>query len=114
MDNARGMTLVEVVVALLILTTGLLAAAAGATTSARLLAEGRRATALAAAATAVLEDFRAMDCGVATGGTRTVGEVVLRWTVARTGAVVEITLDAEEPVPTGIRRWRFVLGRWCG
>lgn len=114
MHDVRGMTLVEVVVALLILTTGLLATAAAAAGSARLLADGQRAATIAAAATTVLEEFRAAECAVVGPGARTVGDVALRWTVSRAGAVAEIALIAEEPTRTGLRRWRFVLGRWCG
>ena len=91
--DARGLTLVELVVAVMIFTVGLLGLASTAGVVVRQMGEGNSQTIAAQAATSRFESLRATPCLAVTGGTATarygVSEVWVRTTAPRSIIVTD-------------------------
>lgn len=85
----KGFTLLEVLVALVVLSTGILGLAANAALVSRLVGDGSRLTLAATAATARLEQLRAVPCASVTAGTAVTRGIEERWTLTPIGPAGE-------------------------
>ncbi len=79
MLNARGFTIVEVLVALLVLTVGLLGTFSTFASGARTLTDGHSSVEVATNAAALLEQIRGSGCGETPGGSWNGTSVNYRW-----------------------------------
>lgn len=105
--RARGVTLVEVLVALLVFAVGALGLAAETAALTRLVARTRRAVRVSAAAAERLERLQAGACNARTNGTELVMQggsalAALHWSWSRAGAGYEVRLvTAPGPLTMG-------------
>lgn len=110
-NNHRGVTLIEVVVALLVLTVGAIALAGLAATVARMVDSGARATRLAALIGERVEILQGSACNGPTQGRERRDRFELRWTVAPDGGGRRLTVWATSSttrIPRAITITRFV------
>jgi prepilin-type N-terminal cleavage/methylation domain-containing protein len=81
MSHARGMTIIEVLVAVLVLSVGLLALTTTAAGVSRMIDDGRRSTEAAALAAERIELLRASGCPAVGTGSATRGSFAVSWNV---------------------------------
>lgn len=85
MRHARGMTIVEVLVAVLVLSVGLLALTTAAAGVSRMIDDGRRSTEAAALAAERIDLLRASGCPAAEAGSTASGSFTIAWAVVAAG-----------------------------
>lgn len=103
--QARGFTLIELVVAVTVLAVGVLAVTASAVPLARLVRRGGMQTASAAVAGAEIEVLRAAGCaGPAAGTVASGGGFRLTWSVRAGGRLRDVTVVATYPWGPGSHR----------
>lgn len=114
MNDTRGFSLVEVIVAMVILTVGVLGLAASARAVSSLTTEGGRMSGAAAAASSQFEMLRAGTCSTMAGGTGTAADgYSLSWTVATSGLLKQVTLAVSYSTGRKIRSTTFVTYISC-
>lgn len=82
MNNARGFTVVEVVIAIVILSLGILGLVSTAAQVTRMVGQGARYSQAGALATERFEQLRATTCASMTSGSETRGGYYIRWSVS--------------------------------
>jgi prepilin-type N-terminal cleavage/methylation domain-containing protein len=102
--RARGVTLIELLLAITVLAVGALAVAATAAPLARLVRWGGAQSASAAAAGAVIEKLRAAGCAALAPGAATRGGLSLGWQAAPGGRLRAVTVAATYPWGAGSHR----------
>ncbi len=86
MRQARGFTIVEVIVAVLVLSIGLLGLASTAALTTRMIGQGQRYSEASAMATRRFEMLRSRPCAAMGNGTESEGRYTATWTVADVAA----------------------------
>ena len=91
-DRQRpGFTLVELLVSVFVLTIGLLALTGASAVVARQIGGGAQLTLAATTAQSRFETLRGRDCSTLASGTSERGGIHERWSVTRTGIVLEVS-----------------------
>ena len=109
----RGFTLIELLVSTFVLAIGLLALTGASAVVARQITGGAQLTLAATLAQSRFESMRVRDCASLEGGSATQGELRERWTVARSGALVEVTDTIMVPARHGWRLHAFRTALQC-
>ncbi len=109
MNQERGFTIVEVLVAVLILSVGLLALAGTAGLVTRMIGQGDRYTEAATLANRQMETLRSQTCASMVGGSTTVGRFRVSWTVTSvaSGKGRQVAITVVSPTNTGMRTDTF-------
>lgn len=90
--NARGFSLIELMIAVMILTVGVLGVAGSARVVTQMTGSGARYGASAAVASSRFEQLRAADCSTVASGSATTGRFAEKWTVTTAGMLRTVTL----------------------
>ncbi len=113
MNQERGFTIIEVVIAVLILTVGLLGLASTAALVTRMVGQGDRYTETANLAARQFETFRSQwtwtNCSGAADGSTTVSGFAVAWRVVSVagGRARDVTLTVTSPTGRGNRTDTF-------
>jgi type IV pilus modification protein PilV len=115
MNGARGLTIVEVLVAMLVLTVGLLALAASAGYATRVAGQAKRDAEVATLARSRLEILRAGGCPAMAEGSTGAGPYALSWTVTaiQDGRARQIRLTVTSRAARGQRMDAFTETVLC-
>ncbi|MEK6610292.1 MAG: prepilin-type N-terminal cleavage/methylation domain-containing protein [Gemmatimonadota bacterium] len=89
--NAKGFSLVELMVAMIILTVGVLGLAASARYVTSMTGQGGRFGGSAAVASTRFEQLRATSCATLAAGSATTGKYSESWTVTASGLLRTVT-----------------------
>lgn len=112
---ARGLTVVEVLIAMLILSVGLLGLTASTAVTTRMIGQARRFNEVSAFAGRRLEALRSRHCSTLNAGSETEGRFVVRWQVqdVAAGRAYDVRLVVESPTPRGMRADTFSTTILC-
>lgn len=116
MNDNRGFSLIEVVVAMVILTVGVLGLAASAGAITRLSSEGVRSSGAASVAQSRLERLRSVTCAALADGSATSGAYSEAWRVVTTTGVPNgrtITVVVTYPHGRGTRSSTYITELSC-
>ena len=105
--SRRGFTVIELLVSTFVLAVGLLALTGASAVVARQLGGGAQLILAATLAQSRFESMRAHDCASLESGSARQGELEERWTVARSGLVVEVVDTIVTAAPHGRRIHAF-------
>jgi prepilin-type N-terminal cleavage/methylation domain-containing protein len=111
--DARGVTLIELIVAVTVLAVGVLAVAGSAPPLARLVRWGGVRAAAAEAAGAAIETARGAGCDAGAGGASAGHGMRLSWSLAGSGELRQMTVVATYPWGSGARSDTFVAAIPC-
>lgn len=113
--DARGFTIVEVLVAVLILSVGMLALASTAATVTRMIGQGQRFSEASTLAVERFEIIRAQDCADMGSGSADEGRYALTWTVSSVagGNARSVALTVTSPTGRGSRADSFATTIAC-
>jgi len=114
MKNARGVTLIEVVVALLILAVGGLALAGSAGVTLRRMSDSSRAAAAASAARRRTEESFSRSCTELSSGSERTPGVRSEWSVAAGAFSTDIRQRVTYSTRTGDHSEEFITAAPCG
>lgn len=109
MNQERGFTIVEVLIAVLVLTVGLLGLASTAGYVTRMVAQGDRYTEAATMASRRFEILRSKGCASMSDSTATYGQYKVQWTVTSivSGKARSVQLTVTSPTGRGTRTDSF-------
>ena len=114
MNNERGFSMAEVMIAMVILTVGVLGIAASSAAITRMTAEGGRGGGSAAVAESRIESLTAVPCASMTStGSATTGKFTESWTVTTANLLRTITVTVTYPQGRGTRTSTYVAYRSC-
>lgn len=118
MNDTRGFTITEVVVAIMIFSVGVLGLAGTAASVTRMVGRGQqsnRAAALASVRFEILksETLIGTTCGSLASGSSTEGRYTLSWTVTTVGTGRQVTIAVTTPTARGPRTDNFTSWITC-
>jgi type IV pilus assembly protein PilV len=115
MMNARGFTVVEVLIAVLILSVGLLGLVGTAAVTTRMIGQGHRYSEASALAAQRFEMLRSQPCPSMSGGSTSEGRFVVTWTLqtVASGRAQAVTLVVESPTTRAMRADSFATTIPC-
>lgn len=115
MREARGFTVVEVLVAVMIVSVGLMGLATTAGVVTRMIGTGHHLTRAASLAAERIEGLRAGGCPAAGRGGETRGSFVVTWEVAEAsgGRARDIVVRVTGPTPAGARTDSLLTTQLC-
>ncbi|MBI1723748.1 MAG: prepilin-type N-terminal cleavage/methylation domain-containing protein [Gemmatimonadetes bacterium] len=111
--NARGFSLIELMIAMVILTVGVLGVAASARLVTQMTGSGGRYGGSSVVASSRFEQLRAGDCATLTAGSATTGKYSESWTVAPSGLLRTVTLTISYNDGRGTRSAVFATTISC-
>jgi len=114
-NDHKGFTIVEVLVAVLVLAVGIIGLTTTAALVTRMIGQGERYSQASTMAAEQFEVFRSRSCASLTAGTATRGGFTLNWTVqdAAGGRARAVTIVVLSPTTRGIRPDTFATTIGC-
>ena len=115
MNNHKGFTIIEVLVAVLVLSIGVLGLATTAALVTRMIGQGERYSQASTMAAEQFEVLRSQRCTALTSGTATQSGFTLTWTVqnAAGGRARTVTIEVLTPTVRGTRADTFATTIGC-
>ena len=114
MNNERGFSMAEVMIAMVILTVGVLGIAASSAAITKMTAEGGRGGGSAAVAESRIESLNATPCANLTAtGSATTGKYTESWTITSANLLRTITETVSYPYGRGTRTSTYVAYISC-
>ena len=115
MNDQKGFTIIEVLVAMLVLTIGIIGLTTTAALVTRMIGQGERYSQASTMAAEQFEVFRSRSCTSLAAGTATRGGFTLNWTVqdAAGGRARAVTVVVLSPTTRGIRADTFATTIGC-
>ena len=115
MNDHRGFTIVEVLVAVLVLAVGIIGLTTTAALVTRMIGQGERYSQASTMAAEQFEVFRSQRCASLTAGTATRGGFTLNWTVqnAAGGRARSVRIVVISPTTRGTRADTFATTIGC-
>ena len=101
MNNERGFTIVEVIVAIMILSVGLLALASSAAVATRMISQGQRYSEASVMANERFEILRSLPCDSLKNGSATADQFTVAWRVTSVASGRARQADVAVMSPTG-------------
>lgn len=116
MNDRRGFTIIEVLVAVMVLTVGLLALVTTAAMTTRMIGQGSRYTQASTLASERFEILRSRTCAQLADSSGTFGAYTMAWTITSTNGGKSRQIKVTVTSPKGEGKYRtdtFITTRYC-